>query len=412
MEQSEKKPQGGPHALALRALAFLQEQGLAEVPRHFALAYMYFEGIHPGVRAEVDRALAHGALTADVAGSIHDRLFGLDRETSAVRRASETIERTLARVLAGLGSANREVASYGKALADFSGQVQAGQAEVAQIQAAGIERAGIERAGFEGIEIEGTEIERRRAETGRVALARSNPLDAGGEEKPETPLDLRTALEIIRDQTRMMQARTEDLEQRFTAASEEVTELRRDLDEMRIAASTDALTGVANRKIFDLRLGELVEEADREEMPLTLILADIDHFKAFNDTWGHQTGDLVLRLVARTMADCVRGRDIVARYGGEEFSIILPQTDLAGAFAVAENIRKTISSKRLSRKATGENLGMVTLSFGIARLHDGEKPSALVERADGGLYAAKRHGRNRIESLEACAGELSGPARA
>lgn len=350
-----------PYSLASAALAFLKTHGLPPIPRHFSLAYLYCEGTHADLRREIDNVLAGGGLTAEAAARIHESQFGLDRESGALRKATETIERTLERVLSSLGSANREVASYGEALAAFSGHVDS------------------------------RHLDPRR------------PSALTPEAREQEELDLRTALEIIRDQTRMMQARAEDLGERFTLASREVIGLRRDLDDMRVLASTDSLTGVANRKTFDMRLSEAIEEAEREDMPMALILADIDHFKAFNDTWGHQTGDLVLRLVARTMADCVRGRDLVARYGGEEFAVILPQTDLAGAVSVAENIRKTISGKRLSRKATGENLGMVTLSFGIARLREGEPPASLIGRADKGLYLAKQRGRNRIEMPDALA---------
>ena len=135
-------------------------------------------------------------------------------------------------------------------------------------------------------------------------------------------------------------------------------------------------------------------------------MIDVDFFKKFNDEYGHQIGDMVLRLVARTIAECVRGRDFVARYGGEEFVVLLPRTGLEGAFAVAENIRNTVASKRLARKSTGESLGMVTLSFAVAQFKPGETLEDFVTRADTGLYKAKKRGRNRVESAEPTATEV------
>ena len=169
-----------------------------------------------------------------------------------------------------------------------------------------------------------------------------------------------------------MQTRSGELERRFADTTDEIVELRRNLDEMRLAATTDSLTGIANRKHFDIRLREYADDCARNGEPLSLLMGDVDHFKAFNDDHGHQVGDMVLRLVARTLAECVRGRDFVARYGGEEFVVLLPKTGLEGAFAVAENIRNTIASRRIARKSTGEQLGMVTLSFGLAQYKAGE----------------------------------------
>ncbi len=104
------------------------------------------------------------------------------------------------------------------------------------------------------------------------------------------------------------------------------------------------------------------------------MLLDIDHFKKFNDTWGHQTGDQVLRLVAMTLKSNIKGKDIAARYGGEEFAAILPETDLEGAVIVADNIRKAIQAKELLKRSTNEKLGRMTASFGVAMYRPGDTP--------------------------------------
>ena len=129
-----------------------------------------------------------------------------------------------------------------------------------------------------------------------------------------------------------------------------------------------------------------------------LMLVDIDHFKRFNDTWGHQTGDQVLRLVAMTLKSNLKGKDMAARYGGEEFAAILPATDLEGAVIVADNIRKAVQAKELLKRSTNEKLGRITASFGVAAYHPGDTPSSLIDRADRCLYAAKHAGRNRVFS--------------
>ena len=125
-------------------------------------------------------------------------------------------------------------------------------------------------------------------------------------------------------------------------------------------------------------------------------MADIDHFKSFNDQYGHLTGDQVLRLVALAVKQNVKGQDIAARYGGEEFVVALPNTALQSAITVADHIRRAVMTKELMRRSSGERLGRVTISIGAAVLRPDESAQFLIERADKCLYAAKRHGRNRV----------------
>lgn len=332
--------------LARLALAFLDEHDIGADPRSFTLAYVYFAGTHPQVKTEINHMMAAGAFNRRSCGRLYEEFFGLDAEARAIRDASGMIERTLGRVLEALDEAGQDVKSYGEVLQAFSGKVD-------------------------------------------------------GDDR-----EFRAAIESILSETRKMEARSSELEKRFSDTTEEIVELRRNLDEMRLAATTDALTGIANRKHFDSCLKEYADDCSRNGEPLTLLMADVDHFKKFNDDYGHQIGDMVLRLVARTMAECVRGRDFVARYGGEEFIVLLPRTGLEGAFAVGENIRNTIASKRIARKSTGESLGMVTLSFGVAQYKPGESLEEFIVRADTGLYQAKKRGRNRVESAEPMAGQV------
>jgi len=156
------------------------------------------------------------------------------------------------------------------------------------------------------------------------------------------------------------------------------------------------LTQLANRKFFDTTLEHSIVTARENNEPLSLLLTDIDHFKKFNDSFGHLTGDQVLRLVAMSVKQNVKGQDIAARYGGEEFAIVLPNTVLRSAITVADHIRRAVMIKELMKRSTGEHLGRVTISVGVATLRKNDTSQTLIERADGCLYAAKHHGRNRV----------------
>jgi diguanylate cyclase len=185
-----------------------------------------------------------------------------------------------------------------------------------------------------------------------------------------------------------------------------VNDLRERLESVRRESLTDQLTGLSNRKAFDNELKESIERSIESGEPLSLLMADIDHFKSFNDTWGHQTGDQVLRLVANCLSENVKGRDTAARYGGEEFVVILPQTALASAVGLADQIRNKVESKKLVKKSTGDILGVITISIGVTQYDLNESADEFVRRADTCLYAAKRTGRNRVVS-EADADTLS-----
>jgi diguanylate cyclase len=196
--------------------------------------------------------------------------------------------------------------------------------------------------------------------------------------------------------TTAMSAQNAALGARLAQSSKEIEKLRSSLRDARAESLTDALTGVANRKLFDDTLRARIEEADADASDLALMLADIDSFKAFNDTWGHLTGDQVIRFVASTLVKFALPDHLVARYGGEEFAIIMPRASLEEARRIAESARTAIERKRLIRRSTGETIGAVTVSFGVARYVSGEPMGQLISRADEYLYFSKRNGRNRV----------------
>jgi diguanylate cyclase len=209
---------------------------------------------------------------------------------------------------------------------------------------------------------------------------------------------LRMIVETLVATANEMMQTNRALEQRLQASREEITQLQEDLATVRNESLTDPLTNLANRKHFDEQLTQAMAEANERSEPLSLVMADIDHFKSFNDTWGHLTGDQVLRLVAMSLSQNVKGQDIAARYGGEEFAVILPNTVLRSALTVADHVRRAVMSKELLKRSTGQSLGRVTISFGVATMHRGDTLETLITRADTCLYAAKRNGRNRVIS--------------
>ncbi len=153
---------------------------------------------------------------------------------------------------------------------------------------------------------------------------------------------------------------------------------------------TDPLTGIANRRALFDGLTDEISRHQRYQHPLSVILLDIDHFKAVNDTHGHLIGDEVLIQVADVMKKCLRQVDLLGRYGGEEFAVIMPETDIDRAATAAEKLRKAVAAQRFSSK----NL-KITISGGVAAFHD-ESPSGLLDVADNLLYQAKNGGRNQI----------------
>ena len=212
----------------------------------------------------------------------------------------------------------------------------------------------------------------------------------------KTPAEIKNAIDRVSSDTQKMLEQNISLEEQLHKSTQMMEDLQRDLENVRREAMTDGLTGLANRKSFDAEIKRIEALARQEKMGFTLLMVDIDHFKSFNDNFGHQVGDQVLRLVARTLKDGVKGRDFASRYGGEEFAIILPETDVNAGVAVGNSLRKTIATKDVINRSSGEVLGRITMSVGVAEYIVGESIESLIERADSALYTAKHNGRNQV----------------
>ncbi len=330
--------------IAARAMERMLAGRLAPNPENFTLWYAYFGGQNPDLTRAIDLSQRDGTvLSQPHCDDLFRRFFTLDSEAQAIRETSERARGALARILDQLGAAGSETDRYGHTLAGFRGEL----------------------------------------------------------DQPLTMEELRAMIAAVAAETTAIADRQTRLQTQLIDSSQQLAEMRVNLDTARREAMTDGLTGIANRKAFDQALGDAAAEVARDGLPLCLLMVDIDHFKRFNDTHGHLVGDHVLKLVARALTECIKGRDTAARYGGEEFSIILPRTALANALTLAEQVRATVGSRQIVNRSRNASYGTVTLSIGAAQYRPGEPLPALVRRADQALYAAKRAGRNRVSAEEA-----------
>lgn len=165
---------------------------------------------------------------------------------------------------------------------------------------------------------------------------------------------------------------------------------RRLTEELHRLAITDGLTGAYNRHYLDRRLRDEMARADRYHLPLSMILLDVDDFKEVNDSYGHHTGDEVLKRLAKAIQDDLRAYDLLARWGGEEFLVALPSTGLEGTLLVAERLRRLVAELELGLERP------VTISLGVGSYHRGETLAEMIQRADAGLYRAKQDGKNLV----------------
>lgn len=211
---------------------------------------------------------------------------------------------------------------------------------------------------------------------------------------------IRDILGRLIEENQRMAERSRGLQKGLQTSQDQIAKLSIELEDVRQQSSKDPLTGVANRRAFNLHLEQSISNALRTGESLCLVLADLDHFKNVNDTFGHLVGDDVLKVFASMIRKNVKGRDMVARYGGEEFAIILPKTQPQAALKLIDGIREQFGSKRLMLRQSREKIGQVTASFGIAAFESGLSSSQLVEKADVQLYRAKRSGRNQVCMIE------------
>jgi diguanylate cyclase len=333
-------------AFAEIALQQIRALRLPASPRNFEIWYQYATGYSPGLNRSINDTLAQkGTLQESDIERIYDAYLSPGRATDRLDSVGSRMAAEITQVLATIDAAAGSATSYSASLADASEELQGA----------------------------------------------SDNLRRGGD-----GMALRAVIERLIGGAKEMEISNKKLEARLSASREEIEQLRQNLEIVRTESLTDPLTTLANRKFFDAELDRTVAEAKAAHEPLALLMCDVDHFKAFNDRFGHLTGDQVLRLVAISVKQIVKGEDIAARYGGEEFAVALPKTALRSAIGVADQIRRAVMNKELMKRSSGERLGRVTVSIGVALLRPTDTPQSLLDRADKCLYAAKRNGRNQV----------------
>jgi len=215
----------------------------------------------------------------------------------------------------------------------------------------------------------------------------------------ENDPDIDTITDIVNslvDEAASISENNSKMEDSLAEMSREVTDLKSEVETLSEKAVTDPLTGIANRRALEDVLENYCEVFESEGKIFSLLILDIDHFKQFNDTYGHCLGDKVLSYVAKKIKNSIKGDDFLARYGGEEFCILLPDTGYGGALSVADNVRRKVSEKNLTTGDNKKSVGKVTISIGVAVMNDKDSVDSLVERADKAMYQAKDYGRNRV----------------
>lgn len=324
--------------ISQRALELMKSYGSSASPRSYEVWYTYVSGQKPALNDAVKRIAAeNGKVDDGNIDALHAEYISSDRFTEEAEKTGAVVISEIDQVMEMLDMALGSTQKYGESLDAFAADLN----------------SGVDRS-------------RVREIVSSLVLA-----------------------------TKDVRATNTTLEARLRETRGEIDTLRETLEAVRMESLTDPLTGIANRKHFEEMLVKSLDQALVERSPLALIVIDIDHFKRFNDTYGHLTGDQVLRLVGMTMREQVKSKATLARFGGEEFGIIMPDTSLETARATAERVRNSVMSRELIKRSTGESLGKVTISVGVSAMRKGDTAVSLLERADQCMFFAKRIGRNR-----------------
>lgn len=324
------------------ALPLISRHGRGFAPVSYAVWYEYVRGDNPALKSELDNLLASNTrLTTNLTFEIYQKHI-VDKIEQAMREGRTGLLDLMKQV-------DESVRSASNSTADFDGKLE----------------------NFSETLLEDVD-----------------------------PEQVRTQVLTLRDDVRAVNSQMRGLQEHLEGTRSEVQRLAEELAQAREEAQLDPLSGLLNRRGFDQALAAQVDLATSAEndsdSKLTLVVIDIDHFKAVNDTHGHLFGDKVIQGVARIMDGAVMRKDFVSRFGGEEFAVILPATDETGGLAVAERIRDAVGKSRIRRGNTTDVITNITVSAGVAQLKRGDTPIDLIEKSDRALYRAKNGGRNKV----------------
>ena len=331
------------HALQFAgdAMRVMAQYRVPPTPQNFAVWYCFVSWRDPSLCKTLDLLIAKGERFTDFQNAaIFERFFGYLKEAATVEETGENMSRLLTQVDALVRQTSSKTENYQNTLSDNTAFLS--------------------------------------------AKGSSN--------------DLEGVAKLITDETQKILVEHEHLQRRLEESGRQIDDLQRHLQAVQKESRTDGLTGIANRKKFDVVLRQQLNFSRENEKDLCLILGDIDHFKKINDAHGHQMGDQVLKFVASALASAVDDKGVVARYGGEEFAALLPDSSLRDGVKIAEQIRFSVGRRRLQKRKTGEPIGPVTMSLGVAVYQPNEPLSQFFKRVDDCLYQAKQRGRNKVVS--------------
>ena len=319
------------------AIKYMARFEIPPTPDNYALWYLYASGTNEKLVKEIQQLIADKEIFTDfLIGDLRYRYIQVPQSDQSVDETSARVESEVINILGAVTGAVRDADQYGATLNVASGAL--------------------------------------------------------GDRKP----DVGRIVANLLQSTLEMQTKNRVLESTLNASVREVAALRKNLTLARKEANSDSLTELCNRKAFDAEMRLCTQSANETRYPLTLILADVDQFKRFNDEYGHQIGDQVLRIVAKSMETCAPPDSVCARIGGDEFAALLPKVGLRETAEIAERIRKMVESKKIIKRQTGEQINRITASIGCAIFYPGETPASFFRRADAALYAAKTKGRNCV----------------
>ena len=329
-----------PDLIAVKIYTHSEKYRTPLTCRNYSLWYEYFEGKNQSLNFSLDALLSSStALTPKVMEDLYKK-FVETRETGAMTQIQEQTQQIIQDVLKGVGDTTDSSALYQKNLTTLS--------------------AGLNRV--------------------------------------SSPEQTQMIITAVLKETRKMAEAHRKLQQDFEQAKAQSLTLSKKLRQIEEAASMDALTGLFNRRTFDRELERLMADYQETAKPFSAAVLDIDHFKRFNDTYGHQIGDDVLRIVGQIIKKGVKGGDIPTRYGGEEFVILLPETDLERAAIVADQLRIRIAVLAFKIPGPTPIMEKITVSMGVSQAGPRDTAKTLIERADRALYLAKSSGRNNTKS--------------
>ena len=322
-----------------QALDYMSCHNVIPSPSNYQVWYDYACEENMSLNKAIDEMIRkRNSFTAKVSKNLYERFYSDEQQQSAVKNAGQGLQTELSKIAIAVSDINKGTAKYGASLSE--------------------------------------------------SLQGMDDIPGASE--------LKSIISSILIETEEITTNNNNTQKQLKESAKTIQKLQTTLEAVRQESLTDMLTNIGNRKFFEETLQNAIKKANTDNSDLCLVISDIDHFKKFNDTWGHHVGDQVLKAVAHTLKTRVGDMGTVARYGGEEFVILLPDMAIEKVLEITETIRHSISARSMKRKSTGESIGKITSSFGLAKYRHDEHRNDFLERADAALYRSKSNGRDRV----------------